>query len=129
MDLDFNRSSGAPQANTSLDTANIDKSGKHETIAGIDCEDWTAKDPSGKRSEVCIAQGIVAFDFSALKGGGTSTLGKELREKKLFPLRSVEYDKEKGKELSRMEVTKVEEKSRRGHPVHRAGGLPEDGSL
>jgi hypothetical protein len=107
--IDFGKP-GAPQANTSPDTASVDKTGKHETVAGMDCEDWTAKDPSGKRSEVCIAQGLVAFDFSALKGGGTSTLGKELREKKLFPLRSVEYDAA-GKELSRMEVTKVEKKS------------------
>jgi hypothetical protein len=105
-DLDFATAS-APQANTSPDSASIDKSGKHETIAGIDCENWTAKDPSGKRSEVCIAQGIAFFDMKGLKSGGSSGLGKELRDKKLFPLRSVEYDGA-GKETSRMEVTKVE---------------------
>ena len=108
MDLDFSKP-GAPQANTSSDTATIDKSGKHETIAGIDCESWTAHDPSGKKSEVCIAQGIAYFDMGSMKGGGGS-LGKELREKKLFPLRSVEYDAS-GKEISRMQVTKVEKKS------------------
>ena len=108
MELDF-ASAGAPQANTTSDNGAIDKSGKHETIAGIDCEDWTVKNPSGKRSEVCIAQGIAYFDLESLKGGGT-TLGKELREKKLFPLRSVEYDAS-GTETSRMEVTKVEKKS------------------
>jgi hypothetical protein len=109
MDLDFGKA-GAPQANTSPDTASIDKSGKHETIAGIDCENWTAKDPSGKRSEVCIAQGIAFFDMASVKSGGPSALGKELRDKKLFPLRSVEYDAA-GKETSRMEVTKVEKTS------------------
>jgi hypothetical protein len=108
-DLDFGKP-GAPQANTSPDTASIDKSGKHETIAGIDCENWTAKDPSGKRSEVCIAQGIAFFDMTSVKSGSPSALGKELREKKLFPLRSVEYDAS-GKETSRMEVTKVEKTS------------------
>jgi hypothetical protein len=108
-DLDFGKP-GAPQANTSPDNASIDKSGKHETIAGIDCENWTAKDPSGKRSEVCIAQGIAFFDMTSVKSGSPSALGKELREKKLFPLRSVEYDAS-GKETSRMEVTKVEKTS------------------
>ena len=108
MDLDFSKA-GAPQANTTGDTATIDKSGKHETIAGIDCEDWTARDPSGKKSEVCIAQGIAFFDMGSMKGG-SSSIGKEMRDKKLFPLRSVEYDAA-GKELSRMQVTKVEKKS------------------
>ena len=108
MALDFSKAT-APQANTSGDTATIDKTGKHETIAGTDCENWIAHDPSGKRSEVCIAQGIAFFDMNAMKGGG-GTLGKELRDKKLFPLRSIEYDAS-GKELSRMQVTKVEKKS------------------
>lgn len=110
MAMDFSKP-GAPQANTSPDTATIEKSGKHETIAGLDCEDWTAKSPSGKRSEVCIASGIAFFDMGAAKSGGASTgLAKELKDKKLFPLRSVEYDAA-GKELNRMEVTKVEKKS------------------
>ncbi len=106
MDLDFNKPSAA--TNTSPDTSSVVKSGKHETIAGVDCEDWTAKDPSGKRSEVCIAKGIAFFDIASLRGGGSgSGLAKDLREQKLFPMRSVEYDAS-GKEISRMEVTKVE---------------------
>jgi len=107
MDLDFS-SPGAPQANTSADSSTIDKNGKKETIAGIDCQTWTAKDPSGKRSEVCIAEGIAFFDIGSLKSSG-SPLSRELREKKLFPMRSVEYDAG-GKEISRTEVTKVEKK-------------------
>ncbi len=107
MDLDFS-SPSAPQANTSADTSTIDKNGKKETIAGIDCQTWTAKDASGKRSEVCIAEGIAFFDVASLKSGGSS-LSRELREKKLFPMRSVEYDAS-GKEVSRTEVTKVEKK-------------------
>jgi len=108
MTIDSSKTPNAPQANTSPDTASIDKTGKHETIAGIDCENWIAKDPSGKRSEVCIAQGIAFFDVGSLKGGKSGGgLAKELREKKLFPMRDVELD-ETGKEISRMEVTKVE---------------------
>ena len=106
LDLDFS-SPGAPQANTSADSSAIDKNGKKETIAGIECQNWTAKDPSGKRSEVCIAEGIAFFDIGSLKSG--SPLSKELREKKLFPMRTVEYDAT-GKEISRTEVTKVEKK-------------------
>lgn len=103
-EIDF-KSPSAPQANTSAAASSIDKSGKHETIAGIDCENWTAHDGK-KRSEVCIAQGIAFVDMS----GGSGALATELREKKLFPLRSVEFDAD-GKETSRMEVTKVEKKS------------------
>lgn len=106
--IDF-KSPSAPQANTSADTSQIEKSGQHETIAGIDCEKWTVHD-QGKRSEVCIAQGIAFFDVASLKGGASGGLAKELREKKLFPLRDVEYDAA-GKEVSRMEVTKVDKKS------------------
>ena len=110
MAMDFSKR-GTPQANTSPDSVAIEKSGKHETIAGIDCEDWTAKAPSGKRSEVCIASGIAFFDLGSAKSGSSGGgLAQELRDKKLFPLRSVEYDAA-GKELNRMEVTKVEKKS------------------
>lgn len=110
MDLDF--STPQAQTNTNPDTSAVVKSGKHETIAGYDCEDWTVNDPSGKKSEVCIAQGIAFFDLSSLKGGGgaSSPLSRQFRDEKSFPLRSVELDAS-GKELSRMEVTKIEPKS------------------
>lgn len=111
MDLDF-ASPTAPQASTNADTSNIVKSGKHETVAGYDCEDWTVADGTGKKSEVCIAQGIAFVDLASLKGGGApqSALAKEFREKRSFPLRSVDYDAS-GKELSRSEVTKIEPKT------------------
>ncbi len=109
MDLDFNKPSAAPSTNP--DTSTAQKTGKHETVAGIDCEDWTATDASGKRSEVCLAQGIAFFDLAAMKSGGAPTSGfaKDQRDKKLFPLKSVDYDA-KGTELNRMEVTKIEKK-------------------
>jgi predicted small secreted protein len=108
MDMDFAKPSASP--NTDPGTSAVTKSGNHETIAGFDCEDWTVKDPTGKRSELCIAQGIAYFDVASLRpgsSGATSPLAKEFRDKKSFPLRAVEYDAA-GKELSRMEVTKIE---------------------
>jgi hypothetical protein len=108
-DLDFSGPSG--KTNTNPDTSSI-APGKHETIAGYDCQDFTVNDPSGKKSEVCIAQGITFFDVAALRGGAPasgSALAAQFREKKSFPLKSIEYDAT-GKELSHMEVTKIEPK-------------------
>lgn len=110
-DMDF--SGPSAKTNTNPDTSTITQSGKHETIAGYDCEDWTVNDPSGKKSAVCIAQGIAFFDIGSLRGGAQSSgsvIATQFREKKSFPLRSIEYDAT-GKEQSRMEVTKIESKS------------------
>lgn len=88
----------------------VNHTGKHETIAGRDCEDWEIKHTSGKRTDTCIAEGLVAFDFGALLPGAAPASSKdEAHAKRLFPLRSVEYDAG-GKETSRMEVTRIEEK-------------------
>ena len=109
MNLDF--SSPAATPNTSPSTSVITKSGAHKTVAGYDCEQWTVKDASAHRSEVCIAQGIAYFDPSRLRPGAArepeSALAKEFREKKSFPLESIEYGAD-GKEVSRMEVLKIE---------------------
>lgn len=109
-DLDFAGAKGA--SNTSGDTSNVKQTGKHETIAGYDCEDWRVDDASGKRTELCVAQGLIYFDLGSLRGGGqaTSPLAKEFEDKRSFPLRSVEFDAS-GKELTRSEVTKIEPKS------------------
>jgi len=108
MDMDFTAPSAAP--NTDPQTSAVDKTGKHETIAGFDCEDWVVKDPSGKRTEVCIAEGLAFFDIDSLRHGGGPSWNKDLRDKKYFPLRSVEFDFT-GKEVSRTEATKIEKKS------------------
>jgi Domain of unknown function (DUF4412) len=108
MDMDFSGPSAAP--NTDPKTSAVDKTGKHETVAGYDCEDWIVKDPSGKRTEVCIAEGLAFFDIDSLRHGGGASWNKELRDKKYFPLRSVEFDFA-GKEISRTEATKIEKKS------------------
>jgi hypothetical protein len=109
MEVDFSAPS-APQANVEAKAATAEKTGTKETIAGIDCEDWTVKDPSGKHTEVCLADGLAFFDLDGVKGGsGGSSFSKQLREKKQFPLKSVDFDAS-GKETSRTEATKIEKK-------------------
>lgn len=84
----------------------IEKTGKHEVIAGYGCEDWNIMQ-KGKKSEACITDGL-AFSFGNPRetaGDWTQTLAKEKR----FPLRMVRYDAT-GAEEMRVEVTKVETK-------------------
>jgi len=108
IDLDFG-AKGAPAPNTDPSSSTITKAGAHRTIAGYDCEQWSVKDASGKRSEVCIAQGIAFFDLSRMGPGGAqpeSALSREFREHKSFPLESIEYGAD-GKEIARMVVVKI----------------------
>ncbi len=61
---------------------------------------------------MCVTSGLAFFDLSSLRpGGGGAPVGlaKEFKDKKSFPLKSVEYDAS-GKEISRMVVTKIEKK-------------------
>jgi hypothetical protein len=90
----------------------ITKTGKHETIAGMDCEDWTSKDASGKVGAICAAKGIAFFDFAAMAPGRSEGAAwiDQLRSEQYFPLRAVDTDAS-GKEVSRMEATKIERKS------------------
>jgi hypothetical protein len=106
MDMDLG-APGAPQPNTNPQTSAVEKTGKKETIAGVSCEDWVIKDPIGARTETCVAEGLPYLDLDSLRHGGAGTAWKqEMRAKKTFPLRSIEFDKD-GKELSRAEVTAV----------------------
>ncbi len=110
MDMDFGKPSAMP--NTDPGTSTVTKQGV-EQIAGRSCESYRVADPAGKQSEVCVAAGLAFFDLSSLRpGGGGAPVGlaKEFKDKKSFPLRSVEYDKD-GKEISRMVVTKIERKA------------------
>jgi hypothetical protein len=107
MDMDFSGPSGA--GNTNPSTSSTSKTGKYETVAGYDCEDWVVKDPSGRTSQVCMAEGLAFFDLDSVRHGGGAAWNKELHDKKYFPLRSVELDAS-GKELSRSEAIKVEAK-------------------
>jgi hypothetical protein len=106
MDMDLG-APGAPAPNTDSRTSAVEKTGKKETIAGLTCEDWVVKDPSGSRTETCVVQGLAFLDLDTLRHGNNgSSWSREMRANKTFPLRSVEYDSS-GKELSRAEVTAV----------------------
>jgi hypothetical protein len=106
MDMDMG-APGAPTPNTDSKTSAVEKTGKSETIAGVTCDDYVVKDPSGTRTETCVAKGLPYLDLDALRhGGATSSWSRDMRANKTFPLRSVEYDAS-GKELSRAEVTSV----------------------
>lgn len=107
---DFQAAAAAP--NTDPGQASAAKTGARATIAGVECEEWRVSDPSGARSEVCIAEGLAYFDPASLRGGpaDTSPIGRQFRDKRSFPLRSVEYAAD-GTERSRSEVTKIERKA------------------
>lgn len=122
LTLDFSKAA-APVPNTTPEASTAEKVGTKDTIAGISCENWVAKEPSGKRSEVCVVDGVNFFDLTRLRQGATGlgSMGKGgMQDKKMFPLRSVEYD-EKGQEISRMEVLRVDARpvddARFGMPV------------
>ena len=112
MTLDFSRAT-APASNTSAETSIAEKAGGKDEVAGISCEKWVSKEPSGKRSEVCVIEGVNFFDLTRLRAGAAGLGGvgpQSMQEKKMFPLRSVEYDAS-GAEISRMEVTAVDKKA------------------
>jgi hypothetical protein len=111
MDMDFS-SGAAAKPNIDPKSASAKKTGKSETIAGMSCDDYSVEDGTGKRTEVCLASGLVYFDIGSLRPGGSvpSLAALEFKAKKLFPLKSVEYDAT-GKETTRMEVTKIERKT------------------
>ncbi len=96
---------GAPGAAAA--SAKVTKSGKHETIAGYDCEDWTVETTSGK-TETCVSEGLT-FSFGSPRDSANDW-AKALADEKRFPLRSVTYDAA-GTEQSRLEVTKIERKT------------------
>jgi hypothetical protein len=103
---------GQAAAHAAQPAPQIVKTGKHETIAGTDCEDWNTTEANGKKVALCVAQGIGFFDFASMGPGGAapSAWADELRTQQYFPLRAVDTDAG-GKETSRMEVTKIEKKS------------------
>ncbi len=90
----------------------ITKTGKHETIAGIDCEDWNVAEANGKHVAACITQGITFVDFTAMGRPGSHSSGSwmdEMKGQQYFPLRVVDTDPT-GKAVSTMLVTKIEKK-------------------
>lgn len=110
-DLTMNKARAAIAAADPSGVPTVTKTGKHETIAGQDCELWDIRHTSGKRTEACIAENFVGFDFASLMPGagsfGASPIDDGATKKKLFPLRSIEFDAS-GKESARMLVTTIE---------------------
>jgi hypothetical protein len=112
MEMDMSSLPASANAAAKADPMTVTKTGKHETIAGYDCEHWDAKAASGKHTDVCVAQGIRFIDFAAMSPGG-SGLGSwtaDLEAANSFPLSVVEYDA-KNAEIARMTVTNVEKKA------------------
>ncbi|MBX3262756.1 MAG: DUF4412 domain-containing protein [Labilithrix sp.] len=87
----------------------IDKTGKKDVVAGYSCDVWNVV-ADGRRTEVCVAEGITWVDLGDL--GWTSpelTLAAVATEANRFPLRAVTFDAS-GAEETRMEATKVDRK-------------------
>ncbi len=88
----------------------VQKGGKNEKVAGLDCEDWTIDD-GAEKVDVCASKGIAYFDLAtnAKAGSSETPWAAVLTTEKAFPLRVVVHDKS-GKEEYRAEATRVERK-------------------
>jgi hypothetical protein len=87
----------------------VEKTGKHQTIAGYDCEDWKV---TGKttHADMCVADGIKWIDLTDLGMSSPEVaLAAAASDLNHFPLRVVAFD-DKNVETSRMEATKIEKK-------------------
>lgn len=95
---------GAPSA-----PPKIDKTGKKDVVAGYSCDVWNVI-ADGKRTEVCVAEGITWVDLGDLGWSSPElTLAAVASEANRFPLRAVTFDAA-GAEETRMEATKVDKK-------------------
>ena len=103
-------------AKQSESTADIEVTGKTETILGYKCNQILVKD-KGTVTEMWVAEGLGVFmgmgsggggPFGGRKGGANAAKWEEaLKGKGGFPLRVISTDP-KGKESFRMEATKIE---------------------
>jgi hypothetical protein len=125
MEFDFNdatsaamMSHGVPGAPGAMPGApssppKVEKTGKHETVAGHDCEDWTMTDADGRHGTVCMAKDLGGLDFAGLSGG-TPLLASYFSSGPFdgteFPLKFADYDAQ-NKEKMRAEVTKIDKKA------------------
>jgi hypothetical protein len=76
----------------------VQKTGKMEKVAGLDCEDWTIDD-GAEKVDVCASKGIAYFNLAAAP----------LMSEKALPLRVVVHDKTV-KEEYRAEASKADRK-------------------
>jgi hypothetical protein len=88
----------------------VQKIGKIEKVAGLDCENWTIDD-GAEKVDVCASKGIAYFDLAsnAKAGSAETPWAVALTTEKAFPLRVVVHDKA-GKEAYRAEVTRADRK-------------------
>ena len=72
--------------------AKIEKSGRKETIAGVECEHWTVTE-NEQRLDVCVAHGLGTFFLgeNAFSGRGSPGWSSELKDG-AFPLKVVRGD-------------------------------------
>jgi hypothetical protein len=98
----------APPSAKPADKAKVQKTGKTEKLAGLDCEDWSIDDGTQK-VDVCASKGISYFDLAenAKPGSAEPAWATALTAEKAFPLRVVVHDKA-GKEEYRAEATKAD---------------------
>ncbi len=104
---DVGKGAGPAAAAGAAAAPKIDKTGKTDTVAGYQCDIWNVTAQSGNKSEVCVTKGITWF--SSMKDPSKAWMST-LTGEGMFPLRAVTSDPT-GKEVSRMEVTKVDKKS------------------
>jgi hypothetical protein len=100
-----------PPNSKSASEPKVQKTGKNEKVAGLDCEDWTIDDGSEK-VDVCASKGIAYFDLAsdAKAGRAEPPWAVALTTEKAFPLRVVMHDKS-GKEEYRAEATTASRKN------------------
>lgn len=97
-----------PDTNTA--PPKVEKTGKKDSVAGYECEEWKITQGDGKVSDTCMAEGIEWVDIGELSGmGGGPGLASFATDANHFPLRVVSHDKAGAEEL-RFEATKVEKK-------------------
>ena len=106
--LDFRRAAGLPPGSMP-EASRVAKKGR-DHVAGLQCETWTAVQPTGRRTEVCVVAGLRFFDLTRVPSAAQGMSGLDdavTQGKMLFPVRSVELDAS-GREVARMEVTRVD---------------------
>jgi len=88
----------------------VQKTGRTEKIAGLECENWTIDD-GNEKVDVCASKGISYFDLAsdAKAGSAETPWAVALTTEKAFPLRVIVHDKA-GKEEYRADVTRADRK-------------------
>lgn len=89
----------------------IAKTGKYETVAGRQCEDWELTSDH-RQATICVAhEGISWFSLPAATLPGEQAWALEMLDGKHFPMKFVGYDKDGTTEDARFEITMMEKRS------------------